>query len=156
MLGLEEHYSPSPLGDFNGLFEGLIGVLFKLWHLNMIDFLNGINLTKNINLYHWFTGKSKLNAVSTSQSKSEQTWFPWCLMPIDTIQHLDTQSTVFTDSTVLVASLAYGEWRWQPQQNLLISVFIPCMPASAIECRGIGSCNSSGLCAGLLITGFNF
>ena len=26
---------PSPLGDFNRLFEGLIGELFKIWHWNM-------------------------------------------------------------------------------------------------------------------------
>ena len=151
MLGLEEHYSPSPLGDFDRLFEGLIGVLFKLWHSNMIYFLNVINMApKNINLYHWFAGKSKLNAVSTSQSKSKQTWFPWCFMPIGTIQHLNTQSTEFTNSSVLVASVVYGEWRWQPPQKLLNSVFIPCTSASVIECRSIGSCSSSGLCAGLL------
>ena len=30
MLGLEEHYFPCPLGDFNRLFEGQIGVLFKI------------------------------------------------------------------------------------------------------------------------------
>ena len=44
----------------------------------------------------------------------------------------------------LPASLVYGEW------------IIPCMSASANECRSIGSCNSSGLCAELLITGFHF
>ena len=48
LLGLEEHYSPSPLGDFNRLFEGLIGVFFKLWHLDMIHFLNAINLAPKI------------------------------------------------------------------------------------------------------------
>ena len=101
-----------------------------------------------------FAGKSKLNAVSTLQSKVKQAWFPWCLMPIGTIQHLNRQRTVLTNNTVLVASLVYGEWRWKPQQNLLISGFIPCMSASANECRSIGSCSSSGLCAGLLITGF--
>ena len=31
MLVLEENYSPPPLGDFNRLFEGQIGVLFKIW-----------------------------------------------------------------------------------------------------------------------------
>ena len=51
---------------------------------------------------------------------------------------------------------SYGEWRWQPNQNLLNSVFIPYMSASVIECRSIGSCSSSGLCAGLMITGFHF
>ena len=34
--------------------------------------------------------------------------------------------------------------------------FIPCMSASVIECRSIGSCSSSGLCAGLMITGHHF
>ena len=29
---------PSPLGDFNRLFEGLIGGLFKIWHWNMFFF----------------------------------------------------------------------------------------------------------------------
>ena len=29
---------PSPLGDFNRLFEGLIGELFKIWQLNMFYF----------------------------------------------------------------------------------------------------------------------
>ena len=46
MLGLEEHYSPSPLDDFNRLFECLIEVLFKLWHCNIIYILNEIILAK--------------------------------------------------------------------------------------------------------------
>ena len=29
---------PSPLDDFNRLFEGLIGELFKIWHWNMFYF----------------------------------------------------------------------------------------------------------------------
>ena len=33
---------------------------------------------------------------------------------------------------------------------------IPYMSASVIECRSIGSCSSSGLCAGLMITGLHF
>ena len=47
----------------------------------------------------------------------------------------------------MIASVVDGEWRWQPYQNLLNSVFIPYMSASVIECRSIGSCSSSGLCA---------
>ena len=35
---------PSPLGDFNRLFEGPIGELFKIRHWNMFYFLNDINL----------------------------------------------------------------------------------------------------------------
>ena len=50
MLGLEDHYPSSPLGDFNRLFEGQIGVLFKIWHLNMIYFLNGINLAPKMQM----------------------------------------------------------------------------------------------------------
>ena len=34
--------------------------------------------------------------------------------------------------------------------------FIPYMSASVIESRSIGSCSRSGLCAGLMITGFHF
>ena len=34
----------SPLGDFNRLFEGLIGELFQLWHWNMFYFFNDISL----------------------------------------------------------------------------------------------------------------
>ena len=34
--------------------------------------------------------------------------------------------------------------------------FTPYMSASVIECRSIGSCSRSGLCAGLMITGFHF
>ena len=44
MSDMEEHYSPSPLCDFNRLFEVQIGVLFKSRHVDMIYFLNGINL----------------------------------------------------------------------------------------------------------------
>ena len=76
-------------------------------------------------------------------------------MPSGTIQHLNTQSIVLTNSSVMVASVVDGEWRWQPHQNLLNSVFIPYMSASVIECRSIGRCSSSGLCAGLMITGVN-
>ena len=56
----------------------------------------------------------------------------------------------------MVASVVDGEWRWQPYQNLLNSVFIPYMSASVIECRSIGTCSSGGLCAGLMITGLHF
>ena len=57
----------------------------------------------------------------------------------------------------MVVSVVDGEWRWQPYQNLLNSVFIPYTSASGvIERRSIGSCSSSGLCAGLMITGLHF
>ena len=61
---------------------------------------------------------------------------------------LNTQSTVLTNSSVMVASVVDGEWRWQPYQNLLNWVFIPYMSASVVECWSIGSCSSSGLCQG--------
>ena len=55
----------------------------------------------------------------------------------------------------MVANLVYGEWRWQPYQNVLNSDLRP-MSAGVIECRSIGSCGSSELCAGLMITGLHF
>ena len=69
---------------------------------------------------------------------------------------LNIKSTVLTNSCVMVASIVDGEWRSQPYQNLLNSVFTPYMSTSVIECRSIGSCSSSGLCAGLMITGPHF
>ena len=33
-----KEWFPSPLSDFNRLFEGLIGELFKIWHWNMFYF----------------------------------------------------------------------------------------------------------------------
>ena len=56
------------------------------------------------------------------------------LAPFNT---LNTQSTALTNSSVMVASVVYGEWRWQHYQNLLNSVFVPYMSASVIECRSI-------------------
>ena len=77
-------------------------------------------------------------------------------MQIGTIQHLSTHSTVLTNSTKLVSSVVNGEWRWQPQHYLLNSVYITFMSVCVIERRGIGSCNSRGWCARLLITGICF
>ena len=42
------------------------------------------------------------------------------------------------------------------QPNLVEFSSIPYMSASVIECRSIGSCSSSGLCAGFMITGLHF
>ena len=70
--------------------------------------------------------------------------------------HHSTAWTHKVHSSVMVASVVYGEWRLQSYQNLLNSVFIPYMSASVTECRSIGSCSSSGLCAGLMITGLHF
>ena len=71
-------------------------------------------------------------------------------------------STVWTHKVQYLPNQCNGSkcslWdgRWQPYQTLLNSVFIPYMYASVIECRSIGSCSSSGLCAGLMITGLHF
>ena len=46
MLGLEEVILPLHLVTSKGFFEGQIEVLFKLWHLNMIYFLNVINVAQ--------------------------------------------------------------------------------------------------------------
>ena len=98
----------------------LTGILKAYWRIIQIMtfryglFLNGINLAQKcefVSLICWFT-------------KSKQTWFPWCFMPFGTIQHLNTQSTVLTNSSVLVASVVFGK-RWQPQQNLLNSFLSP-------------------------------
>ena len=56
-------------------------------------------------------------------------------MTIGTIQqsdNLNIQSIVLTNNSVKVASVVYGEWRWQPYQNLLNPVFIPYMSDSVI------------------------
>ena len=118
MLCLEDHNSPF----WTGFLKAKLVCYSKydIW----ICFFNGINLGPKI-LVKCFAGKSKLKVESTAQSKSKQTWFPWWLMPIGTIQRFNTQSTVLTNNSVLVASVIYEEWRWQPQQNLLSSVLSP-------------------------------
>ena len=115
MLGLEEHYSLSPFGDLNRLFWRPNWSIIQILTSKIIYYFNAINLAPKCTFvsFHWFVGKCKVNAVFTSQSKSKQTWFPWCLMPIGTIQHLNTQCTILTNSSVLAASVVYGEWRWQ-------------------------------------------
>ena len=126
ILSHEENYSPSPLGVFNRLFEGQFWVLFKLWHWNVS--------TCSVTIK-----KSGFHTVSCQLAPS----------------NIRTHSTVLTNSSVLVACVVYGEW-WQPRENLLNSVSIPYMSASVIECRSIGSYSSTGLCAGLMITGRHF
>ena len=119
-----------------GFFEGLMGVLFKLWHLNMIYFVSLI------------INASWMQCLLHNQKVNKPGWFPWCLMPIGTIHHLNIQSTVLTNSSVLVGSVVYGEWRWRPHEKIVKFIFIPCMSASVIECRSIGSCNSNGCVQG--------
>ena len=155
MLGLEEHYSPSPLVTSTGFFEGLIGVLFKIWYLNMTYFLNGIYLAKKMQICIIdFLVKATWMQCRLHNKKVNKSGFHGASCQL-TQSNIWTHK-VLTNSSVLAAGVVYGQWRWQPQQNLLNSVFIPCMCASAIECRSTGSCSSSGLCAGLLITGFHF
>ena len=80
-------------------------------------------------------------------------------MPIGTTQQsdeLNTQSTVLTNSSVLVASLVTGEWRWQPLQNFLNWGFNPLSAASVIDCTSSSGWGSSGWYAVLLITGQHF
>ena len=43
-LRLRREWFPSPLGDFNRFFEGLMGELFQIWHWNMFYFLNDTSL----------------------------------------------------------------------------------------------------------------
>ena len=55
----------------------------------------------------------------------------------------------------------HGSWRknvvnsYNPNKTSWIQFFIPYMPGSVIAFRSIGSCSSSALCAGLMITGSN-
>ena len=57
MLGLEEHYSPPPLGDFNRLFWrpnwSIIQIMTFKCDLFFKCHWSG---PKNVNLYHWFAG----------------------------------------------------------------------------------------------------
>ena len=148
---------PSPLGDFNRLYEGLIGELFKIWHWNMSYFLKWHQSDPwNVNLYHCCAGKASWMQCPLHNQKVNKPSFHGASCQLAPLNTFNTQSTVLTNISVMVASVVYGEWRWQPYQNLLNSVFIPYMSANVIECRSIGSCSSSGLCAGLMITGFHF
>ena len=102
----------------------------------------------------WFWWISGLRAVtmwsSASFTKSKQTGFPWCLMPIGSIQQsgkLNTPSTVLSKSSVLVASVVNGDRRWQPQQNALKSLnrdFNPLYDVSVIDCTNSSVWCSSG------------
>ena len=79
---------------------------------------------------------------------------PCQLEPYSNQDNLNIQSTVLTNKSVLVSRIVNGELRQQPKQNLLNSVFITSVSACVTECRCIGSCSSTRLCAGFLITGF--
>ena len=80
-------------------------------------------------------------------------------MPIGTIvqsDKLNTQSTVLTNNSVLVASVVNREWRWQTQQNVLNWGFNPLSAANVIDCTSSSGWGSSGWCAVLLTTGQPF
>ena len=101
---------PSPLGDFNRLFEGPVGELFKIWHWNMFYFFKRTSVwplkCEFVSLLCWL--KQAECSVHFTIQQSD---------------NLNTQSTVLTNSSIMVASVVYGEWRWQPYQNLLNSVY---------------------------------
>ena len=109
-----------------------------------------------MNLYHCSAGKASWMQCPLHNQKVNKPSFQGASCQLAPFNSLNTQSTVLTNRSVMVASVVDGEWRWQPYQNLLNSVFIPYMSAGVIECRSIGSCSSSGLCAGLMITGLHF
>ena len=78
---------------FNRLFEGLVVALFKFGIDIKLIILNYINMApSNVNLYHCCAGKSKFNAVSTSQSKSKQAWAP--IQYKDAVSHCGDKTVV--------------------------------------------------------------
>ena len=80
-------------------------------------------------------------------------------MPIGTIQqsdNLNTQTAVLINSSVVVTSVVKWEMKITPPTQLVEFSLKTVMSACVIECRSIGSCNSRGLCTGLLITGLCF
>ena len=122
---------PSPLGDFNRLFEGLIGELFKIWLWNMFylfwitsiwplkcEFLSLLCWLKQAEYSIHFTIK-KANKTSFHGASCQ-------LAPFNShSDNLNTQSTVLTDGSAMVASVVHGEWGWQSNQNVLNSVLSP-------------------------------
>ena len=106
------------------------------------------------------TAISKVGTCGTCRSK--QSWLPWCLMPIGTIQqsnNMNTQSTVLTNNSVVVASSLTGNEDGTPNKTSWVQVWIShfCwVSVSVFECTRSSCCGSSGLCAVLLITGLCF
>ena len=158
IIGMEEHHSPFPLGNFNRLFEDQIGVLFKMWHLSRIYFLNGINLAPNMSIYVVaLQVKASWMQCPLDNKKVKQT----CMVSMvlrGNWHHSISEHTKYSTYQLqrLVANVVYRKWRRQSRQNLLNSVFTPFMSVSVIACRSIGSCSGNGWCAGLPITGFHF
>ena len=81
MLGQQEN-SPSPLGDFNRLFEGLIGELFKTRLWNIAHCLEWYQSGPKKKFYQCSAGKSNPDGLPASNAGSKRSWFPWCLIPI--------------------------------------------------------------------------
>ena len=69
------------------------------------------------------------------------------LAPLNS-QAIWTQNTVFTNSSVNGSKCSLWGMKMTALPKLVEFSFIPCISASVIECRSIGSCSSSGLCAG--------
>ena len=79
----------------------------------------------NVNLYHCCAGKASWMQCPLHNQKVNKPSFHGASCQLAPFNSLNTQSTVLTNSSVTVASVVYGEWRWQPSQNLLNSVFYP-------------------------------
>ena len=77
-------------------------------------------------------------------------------MPIGTIQQ--SEHTKYSTYQQQCNGSKCSLWRMKMTTlpKLVEFSFIPYMSAGVIECRSIGSCSSSGLCAWLMITGLHF
>ena len=87
----------------------------------------------NVNLYHCCGGKASWMQCPLHNQKVNKPSFHGASCQLAPFNSLNTQSTILTNSSVIVASVVYGEWRWQRYQNLLNSVFIPYMSASGVS-----------------------
>ena len=108
------------------------------------------NLPSNTMLMRWKVCKFK------------QSWLPWCLMPIGTIQqsnNMNTHNTVLTNNSVVVASSLTGNEDGTPSKTSWVQVWkyhFCWVSVSVFECTSSSNCSSSGLGAVLLITGLCF
>ena len=106
------------------------------------------------------TAISKVGTCGTCGSK--QSWLPWCIMPIGTIQqsnNMNTQCTVLTKNSVVVASSLTGNEDGTPSKTSWVQVWkshFCWVSVGVFECTRSSSCGRSGLCAVLLITGLCF
>ena len=105
MLGWEENYSSSQFGDFQRLFERLIGALFKSWLWSIIYFFEMVSIWYKKNYITAVLVKASLmhNPLHNLEVTVKRIWFPMCLMPIGVIEQSDnpnTQSTVLHDDVI--------------------------------------------------------